>query len=53
MRALVADDRDDVRLALELLLKRAGHQGEGVCSPREVQQALERSSYDLQLRDLN
>jgi sigma-B regulation protein RsbU (phosphoserine phosphatase) len=53
MRALVADDRDDIRLALELLLKREGHQGEGVASPREVQRALERSSYDLLLLDLN
>ena len=53
MRALVADDRDDVRLALELLLKRAGHQGEGVASPREVQEALSRSRYDVVLLDLN
>ena len=53
MRALVADDRDDVRLALELLLKRAGHQGEGVASPREVKEALARSRYDVVLLDLN
>jgi DNA-binding response OmpR family regulator len=53
VRALVADDRDDVRLALELLLKRAGHQGEGVASPREVKEALERSRYDVVLLDLN
>ncbi len=53
MRALVADDRDDVRVALELLLKRAGHQGEGVASPSEVKEALERSSYDVVLLDLN
>jgi FixJ family two-component response regulator len=53
MRALVADDRDDVRLALELLLKRAGHQGEGAASPREVKEALERSSFDVVLLDLN
>jgi sigma-B regulation protein RsbU (phosphoserine phosphatase) len=53
MRALVADDRDDVRLALELLLKRAGHHGDGVGSPREVKDALERSSYDVVLLDLN
>jgi len=53
MRALIADDREDIRLALELLLKRSGHQGEGVGSPREVEQALARSSYDVVLLDLN
>jgi sigma-B regulation protein RsbU (phosphoserine phosphatase) len=53
MRALVADDREDVRLAVELLLKRAGHAGEGVGSPREVKDALARSSYDVVLLDLN
>lgn len=53
MRALVADDRDDVRLALELLLKRAGHRSDSVASPGEVRQALARSSYDVVLLDLN
>ena len=53
MRALIADDREDIRLALELLLKRSGHQGEGVGSPQEVEQALARSSYDVVLLDLN
>src|SRR5512133_1613815 len=53
MRALIADDREDVRLALELLLKRSGHRSEGVGSPHEVEQALDRSSYDVVLLDLN
>ena len=53
MRALIADDREDVRLALELLLKRAGHSGEGVGSPREVRDALARTSYDVVVLDLN
>ncbi len=53
MRALIADDREDVRLALELLLKRSGHQGEGVGSPGEVARALDHSSYDVVLLDLN
>jgi serine phosphatase RsbU (regulator of sigma subunit) len=53
VRALVADDREDVRLAVELLLKRAGHAGEGVGSPRGVREALERSSFDVVLLDLN
>jgi sigma-B regulation protein RsbU (phosphoserine phosphatase) len=53
LRVLVADDREDVRLALELLLKRAGHSGEGVGSPAEVLDALARSSYDVVLLDLN
>jgi DNA-binding NtrC family response regulator len=40
MRVLVADDDADVRLALELLLKRAGMEVRAASSPNEVMQQL-------------
>jgi len=53
LRVLVADDREDVRLALLLLLRGAGHCGAEAASPREVEGILAREACDLVLLDLN
>ena len=53
MRVLIADDREDVRIALELLLKGAGHRSDGAASPAEVRQALTFAHFDALLLDLN
>jgi FixJ family two-component response regulator len=53
LRVLVADDRDDVRLALRLLLEGRGHACAEAASPREVRAALARETHDLLLLDLN
>jgi phosphoserine phosphatase RsbU/P len=50
---LVADDRDDVRLALRLLLEGRGHTCTEAGSPREVRTALAEGGHDLLLLDLN
>jgi len=52
-RVLIADDQADVREALRLLLKAEGFQTESVSSPRAVLSAIEKSSFDAALMDLN
>jgi len=53
MRLLVGDDRADIREALRLLFKSAGHQAETVDSPQGLLGALERHPFDLILMDMN
>jgi phosphoserine phosphatase RsbU/P len=53
MRVLVSDDQADVREALRLLLKGAGHQTMTVDSPRAVLEATAAQVFDLILIDLN
>lgn len=53
MRVLVADDRDDVRLALRLLLESRGHGCVEAAAPSEVRAALAAGGSDLLLLDLN
>src|SRR6266545_6335392 len=53
MKVLVSDDLPDVREALRLLLKGAGHQAETVDSPAALLEAAARSGFDLILMDLN
>jgi sigma-B regulation protein RsbU (phosphoserine phosphatase) len=53
LRVLVADDRDDVRLALRLLLEAHGHSCSEAASPREVRSALVGGAHDVLLLDLN
>jgi sigma-B regulation protein RsbU (phosphoserine phosphatase) len=50
---LVADDQPDVLEALRLLLKLNGYGVRGAASPAAVVAALEESSYDLLVLDLN
>jgi DNA-binding NtrC family response regulator len=52
-RVLIADDQADVREALRLLLKAEGFQTESASSPRAVLSAIEKSSFDTALIDLN
>ena len=53
MRVLVSDDLPDVREALRLLLKGAGHEAETVDSPAGLLEAVARRPFDLILMDLN
>ena len=52
-RTLIADDQADVREALSLLLKRAGHETCTAASPEAVLRALEAQQFDVVLMDLN
>jgi DNA-binding NtrC family response regulator len=52
-RVLIADDQADVREALRLLLKAEGFQTESASSPRAALSAIEKSSFDAALIDLN
>ncbi len=52
-RVLIADDQEDVREALRLLLKGEGFGTETVHSPTKVLTALEQSEFDAVLMDLN
>ncbi len=52
-RALIADDQPDVVTALRLLLKNEGFHTEGVSSPREILEAVDRGVFDVVLMDLN
>ncbi len=52
-RVLIADDQEDVREALRLLLKGEGFGTETVHSPAKVLAALEQSEFDAVLMDLN
>lgn len=52
-RILIADDQQDVREALRLLLKNEGYQTETVSSPGSVIRAVEKEDYDVLLMDLN
>lgn len=52
-RTLIADDQDDVRAALRLLLKGAGYQTEAADSPKAVLDAIKQQKFDLVLMDLN
>jgi FixJ family two-component response regulator len=53
LHVLVADDREDVRLALRLLLEGRGHSCSEAASPREVRTALAGGGHDVLLLDLN
>jgi phosphoserine phosphatase RsbU/P len=53
LKVLVCDDQPEVRHALSLLLKGAGHRAEAVENPRQLLQALEMGSYDSVLMDMN
>lgn len=53
LRVLVADDRPDVREALRLLLKGAGHKTEAVDTPQALLRAADAHEFDLILMDLN
>jgi DNA-binding NtrC family response regulator len=52
-RILIADDQQDVREALRLLLKPEGYQIDTADSPAEVLRAVQRREYDIVLIDLN
>jgi len=52
-RILIADDQQDVREALRLLLKNEGYQPEIVSSPGAVLRAVEKEDFDVLLMDLN
>jgi phosphoserine phosphatase RsbU/P len=52
-RVLVADDQEDVRLALDLLLRSEGFDVTAVDSPAGVLSALDERRYDAALVDLN
>src|ERR1700682_1087695 len=52
-RILLADDQQDIREALRLLLKREGYETQAVASPAELLSALETREFDVVLMDLN
>jgi DNA-binding NtrC family response regulator len=52
-RILIADDQQDVREALRLLLKNEGYQTETVSSPGAALRAVEKEDFDVVLMDLN
>ncbi len=52
-RVLLADDQQDIREALRLLLKREGYETQAVASPVEILAALETREFDAVLMDLN
>jgi len=52
-RTLIADDQQDVRTALRLLLKGAGYQTEAADSPAAVLDAIKQQKFDVVLMDLN
>jgi DNA-binding NtrC family response regulator len=52
-RVLIADDQQDVLVALRLLLKGAGYAIDAVTSPADVLAAIEQRDYALVLMDLN
>ncbi|MEM9293978.1 MAG: sigma-54 dependent transcriptional regulator [Acidobacteriota bacterium] len=52
-RVLIADDQEDVREALRLMLKGEGFAAHFARSPREVLAALEEREFDVLLMDLN
>src|SRR5260370_24971376 len=52
-RVLLADDQEDIRDALRLLLKREGYETQGVASPAEALSAIESREFDAALMDLN
>ena len=52
-RILVADDQADIILALETMLKNEGYEIHSAMSPAEALKALQASSFDLVLMDLN
>jgi DNA-binding NtrC family response regulator len=52
-RILIADDQQDVREALRLLLKNEGYHTETISSPGAVLRSIEKEDYDVVLMDLN
>ena len=52
-RVLIADDQEDVLVALRLLLKGEGYRSETVNSPAKALAALEQTDFDAVLIDLN
>jgi DNA-binding NtrC family response regulator len=52
-RVLIADDQEDVLVALRLLLKGEGFKSETVNSPAKALTALEQTDFDVVLIDLN
>src|SRR6185437_6292697 len=53
LSVLVGDDQSDVREAIRLLLKAAGHQAEAVESPEALLCAARERRFDVILMDLN
>ncbi len=53
LRVLAVDDQPNVRFALRLLLRAAGHEAETVGTPAEALQQIVREHYDVALVDLN
>lgn len=52
MRILLVDDEESIRVALEFLLKRAGHQVTLARTGEEAMKALARERFDLLILDL-
>jgi DNA-binding NtrC family response regulator len=52
-KVLIADDQQDVLVALRILLKGAGYEIDAVNSPAEVLAAIEQRDYALVMMDLN
>ena len=52
-RVLLADDQQDIRDSLRLLLKGEGYETQGVASPAEAINAMEAREFDAVLMDLN
>ena len=52
-RVLLADDQQDIRDSLRLLLKGEGYETQGVASPAEAINAIEAREFDAVLMDLN
>src|SRR5215510_682694 len=52
-RVLLADDQQDIRDSLRLLLKGEGYETQGVASPDEAINAIEAREFDAVLMDLN
>jgi DNA-binding NtrC family response regulator len=52
-RILVADDQDDIRAALAIVLRAEGYETAGAASPAELLLLLERGGWDALLLDLN
>src|SRR5215470_13243128 len=52
-RVLIADDQQDIRDALRLLLKREGYETHGASSPNETLAAIEAREFDAVIMDLN
>ena len=52
-RVLIADDQNDLLVALRILLKGAGYETDAVTSPPEILERIEKQHYALLMMDLN